>query len=103
MPSLRRIFVWAAILLILSIAATYYLFEFRQIVEIREAITEREAALSEHRQSVRDYKEKVAFYKTKEGIEHLAREQYNLVGAGERVFLLQSSDMTYGTGRIGGE
>ena len=41
---------------------------------------------------MRDYKEKVEFYKTQEGIEHLAREQYNLIGKGERVILLKSPD-----------
>ena len=92
MPSLRRIIFAGIALLLLSIAVTYYLFEAERIVQIQEAILEREAVLQERQESVRVYKEKAAFYKTKEGIEHLAREQYNLVGPGERVFLLQSPD-----------
>ena len=48
--------------------------------------------LEEKRQLVESYKDKVEFYKTKEGIEHLAREQYNLVAPGERVILLVSPD-----------
>ncbi|MBQ9566086.1 MAG: septum formation initiator family protein [Synergistaceae bacterium] len=93
MPSLKRILIGAFILLVLSIAATYYLFEVRRILQIQEAIGEREAVLNEKRESLRSYREKVAFYKTKEGIEHLAREQYNLVEPGERVFLLRSPDV----------
>ena len=92
MPPLRRILIGAVVLLVLSIAVTYYMFEVRRIVQIEEAITEREATLREKQKNVRDYQEKVAFYKTREGIEHLAREQYNLVGNGERVFLLQNPD-----------
>ena len=93
----------AAVLLILSIAVTYYLFEFRNIMELQEDIKESEAILAERLKSVRDYEEKVAFYKTREGIEHLAREQYNLVKPGEHIFLLQSSDTIYGTGGNGGK
>ena len=89
MPPLRRILIGGIIFLILSIAVTYYMFEVRRIVRIEETIAEREATLMEKQRNVRDYQEKVAFYKTREGIEHLAREQYNLVGDGERVFLLR--------------
>jgi cell division protein FtsB len=37
---------------------------------------------------VRNYREKVAFYETEEGMAHLAREQYNMVFPGERVFII---------------
>lgn len=92
MPSLKRIIFIALAVLGLAIAVSYYRFELERIAQIREAIGKREAVLQEKRDSVRNYKEKVAFYKTKEGAEHLAREQYNLVGNGERVILLKSPD-----------
>ena len=72
---------------------SYYRFELERIAQIREAISKREEVLKEKRETVRNYKEKVAFYKTKEGAEHLAREQYNLVTNGERVILLRSPDI----------
>ena len=71
---------------------THYFFEVRQIARLNEAIEDREAMLREKQDSVRDIREKVSFYKTQEGIEHLAREQYNLVLSGERVILLTSPD-----------
>ena len=92
MPSLKRIIFIALAVLGFAIAVSYYRFELERIAQIREAIGKREAVLQEKRDSVRNYKEKVAFYKTKEGAEHLAREQYNLVGNGERVILLKSPD-----------
>ena len=79
-------------LLLLAVAWSYYRFELDRIAEIREQIVKSEAVLKEKRDSVRDYKEKVEFYKTQEGVEHLAREQYNLIGNGERVILLRSPD-----------
>ena len=92
MPSLKRIILIALFVLVLAITVSYYRFELERIAQIREAIVKREAVLNEKRESVRNYKEKVAFYKTQEGIEHLAREQYNLVEKGETVILLRSPD-----------
>ncbi|MBQ6971049.1 MAG: septum formation initiator family protein [Synergistaceae bacterium] len=92
MPSLRQILFFALVLLGLAITWSYYRFELDRIAEIRGQIEKSEAVLKQKRESVRDYKEKVEFYKTQEGIEHLAREQYNLIGKGERVILLKSPD-----------
>ena len=93
MPSLRQILLFALALLGLAITWSYYRCELDRIAEIREQIVKSEAVLKEKRDSVRDYKEKVEFYKTQEGVEHLAREQYNLIGNGERVILLKSPDV----------
>lgn len=92
MPSLRQIVIFALVLLGLAITWSYYRFELDRIAEIREQISKSEVVLKQKRDSVRDYKEKVEFYKSQEGIEHLAREQYNLIGKGERVILLKSPD-----------
>lgn len=92
MPPLRRILAWTVLILFLAIIFTYYAFEINNIFRLTEAKAEREAMLEEKRQLVESYKDKVEFYKTKEGIEHLAREQYNLVAPGERVILLVSPD-----------
>ena len=92
MPPLRRILIWTILILFLAIIFTYYAFEINNIFKLTEAKAEREAMLEEKRQLIESYKDKVEFYKTKEGIEHLAREQYNLVAPGERVILLVSPD-----------
>lgn len=93
MPSLKQIILIAIAVLGLAITVSYYRFELERIAQIREAIGKSEAVLKEKREAVRNYKEKVAFYRTQEGAEHLAREQYNLVGQGERVILLKSEDV----------
>ena len=96
MFSLKRIIFIALCVVVLAIAVSYYRFELDRIAQIQEAIGKREAILKQKRDSVRDYKEQVSFYKTQEGIEHLAREQYNLVAPGERVILLKSPDVNSG-------
>ena len=93
MPSLRRIIFIALCVVILAIAVSYYRFELDRIAQIQEAIGKSEVLLKQKQKSVRDYKEQVSFYKTQEGIEHLAREQYNLMAPGERVILLRSPDV----------
>ncbi len=92
MPSLKNILLFALAVVLLAITLSYYRFELDRIAQIREQIGKSEIVLKEKRDSVRAYKEKVEFYKTQEGVEHLAREQYNLVGPGERVILLRSPD-----------
>ena len=92
MPSLRRILLITLAVLGLALTFSYYRFELDRIAEIREAIAKSEAELERKRESVRIYREKAEFYRTQEGIEHIAREQYNLVGNNERVILLVSPD-----------
>ncbi len=78
--------------IVAALTIVYYRFELDRIANIRAAIAKSEAELEKKREIVKIYREKAEFYKTKEGIEHLAREQYNLVGDNERVFLLVSPD-----------
>ena len=92
MPSLKQLIFIALIVLGVAITCSYYRFELDRIAEIRGQIAKSEAVLEQKRKLVRDYKEKVEFYNTQEGVEHLAREQYNLIGKGERVILLRSPD-----------
>ena len=82
--------------LVIAITLSYYWFEYQKILQTQEAIQKSEAILKEKRDNVQNYKEKVEFYQTKEGIEHLAREQYNLVTSGERVIILQNPDENSG-------
>jgi cell division protein FtsB len=94
-PRLRRIFVAAIVTLFLFIAGTTYFFEIQKLARLSIMVAERSAKLAEKERSVREYREKVNFYKTKEGIAHLAREQYNLAFPGERVYVIAgaSSDV----------
>ena len=93
MPSIKRVFLIVIIVVLLAITVSYYRFELERIAQIRVSISKSEEILKQKRETVQDYQEKVKFYKTREGIEHLAREQYNLVTAGERVILLRSPDI----------
>jgi len=74
--------------LIFFIAATVYYFEFRRLTRLTVAVEEGTVRLAELQQRVRNYREKVDFYRTEEGMAHLAREQYNLVFPGERIFVI---------------
>ena len=92
MAILRRILWMLLAVFGLAITVSYYRFELDRIASINAAIAKSEAELARKQEIVRIYREKAVFYKTPEGIEHLAREQYNLIGDKERVFLLVSPD-----------
>jgi len=83
-------FIAALATLFLFIAATVYYFEFQRLTRLQFAVAERSARLAEVERSVKNYREKVAFYETEEGMAHLAREQYNLIFPGERIFIVKS-------------
>ena len=89
MPRLRWMFAAALATLIIFIAATVYYFEFQRLTRLNSAVAESSVRLSEMERRVRNYREKVAFYETEEGMAHLAREQYNLVFPGERIFIVK--------------
>jgi cell division protein FtsB len=95
MPRLRWIFAAAIVTLFLFIAGTVYFFEIQKLARLRILVAERSAKLAEKERSVKEYREKVNFYKTKEGIAHLAREQYNLAFPEEQVYVIMgaSSDV----------
>ncbi len=88
----KRILYVTLILAVAAIVLSYYSFELDRIDSINEAITRSENLLIEKRNTVRSYKEQVEFYKTQEGIEHLAREQYNLKASSDRIIILYSQD-----------
>jgi len=81
-------FIAAIATLCILITMTVYYFEFRRLARLTAAVDEGSARLAELERSVRNYREKVAFYETEEGMAHLAREQYNLVLPGERIFVI---------------
>ena len=89
MPRLRWMFIAALATLLFFITATVYYFEFQRLTRLKSAVAERSVRLAEVERNVRNYREKVAFYETKEGMAHLAREQYNLVFPGERIFIVK--------------
>lgn len=92
MFSLKRLLIVSAIILTVLIAGTTYYFDMRRMDAISREVEIREAELREKRRVVSGFRERVEFYRTREGMEHLAREQYDLVLPGERMIHLRSAD-----------
>ena len=78
----------AVITLAFCIAVTACYFEFRRLTRLRTSVAEGSARLVHLERQVTNYRERVAFYGTDEGMAHLARERFNLVLPGERVFII---------------
>ena len=94
MPRLRWMFFAAIVTLGIFISVTVCYFEIRRLDRLTVSVDEGTARLAELQQRVRNYREKVAFYETEEGMAHLAREQYNLVFPGERIFVINRESST---------
>ncbi|WP_024821839.1 MULTISPECIES: FtsB family cell division protein [Aminobacterium] len=86
MPRLRWVFLAVMLGLIVAIMGTAYVFEFREIHRLSEMVDSRMVRLTSLSRKLQEYQEKIDFYKTPEGLAHLARDQYNLVFPGERIY-----------------
>ena len=84
---------WVAVYAIASfLAAVSVMTFFKEIGRIERLSTMLESRMEELVQLTRknqELQEKINYYKTPEGIAYLAREEFNLVKSGERMFRIE--------------
>jgi hypothetical protein len=86
LPRLRWVLLAIVLSLIAAIMGTAYIVELREVHRLSALVDKRMALLMQKSQIIQEYKEKIEFYKTPEGMAHLARDQYNLVFPGEKIY-----------------
>lgn len=95
MPRLRWVLLTVVLFLITAIMGTAYIVELRDIRRLSVLVDTRMNYLMEKSRTIQGCREKIEFYKTQEGMAHLARDQYNLVFPGERIYrIVVTSDDT---------
>ncbi|WP_198470114.1 FtsB family cell division protein [Acetomicrobium sp. S15 = DSM 107314] len=96
MLRLRWILCLTIVGLIAAILTTSYLMELSRLRHLSSAIDQRVAELVRLKRGIQDKEEKILYYKTEEGIAREAREQFNLVMPGERIYRIEvaSPDVT---------
>ena len=95
MPRLRWFLLTVVLFLITAIMGTAYIVELRDIRRLSVLVDTRMNYLMEKSRTIQECREKIEFYKTQEGMAHLARDQYNLVFPGERIYrIVVTSDDT---------
>ena len=96
MLRLRWILCLTIIGLMAAILTTSYVMELSRLRHLSSAIDQRVAELVRLKRGIQDKVEKILYYKTEEGIAREAREQFNLVMPGERIYRIEvaSPDVT---------
>ena len=96
MLRLRWILCLTIIGLMAAILTTSYVMELSRLRHLSSAIDQRAAELVRLKRRIQDKEEKILYYKTEEGIAREAREQFNLVMPGERIYRIEvaSPDVT---------
>lgn len=96
MLRLRWILCLSIVGLMAAILTTSYVMELSRLRHLSSAIDQRVAELVRLKRGIQDKEEKILYYKTEEGIAREAREQFNLVMPGERIYRIEvaSPDVT---------
>ncbi|MDI3533064.1 MAG: hypothetical protein PWR28_1409 [Synergistaceae bacterium] len=96
MLRLRWVLCLTIIGLMAAILTTSYVMELSRLRHLSSAIDQRVAELVRLKRRIQDKEEKILYYKTEEGIAREAREQFNLVMPGERIYRIEvaSPDLT---------
>lgn len=89
MLRLRWILCLTIVGLMAAILTTSYVMELSRLRHLSSAIDQRVAELVRLKRRIQDKEEKILYYKTEEGIAREAREQFNLVMPGERIYRIE--------------
>lgn len=89
MPRLRWVLLSTLAVVFLTMTFAAYVTEFRRTARLGGAVDRKVAELVRLTRVNQEMEEKVLFYETKEGLARLAREQFNLVKPGEKIYSLQ--------------
>lgn len=89
MPKLRWVLVYAVAAFIVSATLVTFFKELGRIERLSAALDSRMEELVEMTRKNQELLEKISYYKTPAGIAHLAREEFNLVKSGEKIYRIE--------------
>jgi len=89
MPRLRWVLVYAIAAFIVAVTLATFFKELGRIDRLSAVLDTRMEELVEMTRKNQELQEKISYYKTPAGIAHLAREEYNLVGVGEKIYRIE--------------
>ena len=89
MPRIRWIMIYALATFILSVTVVTFFKEIDRIERLSAALELRMEELVDMTRKNQEVQEKISYYKTPEGIAYLAREEFNLVKSGEKIYRIE--------------
>lgn len=88
MIPIRWVLFWTLVALITAVMSTALFREWNRVAFMRENLVQKEQEVESLNRELVRAKERLEFYKTPKGKARLAREQFNLVLPGERIYRL---------------
>lgn len=86
MLKLRWVIIACACALFIAIMGTSYYREMRKISMLSQKVDIQMEKLVSMSRTIQEYQEKVDYYSTPEGVARLAREEFNFVYPGEKIY-----------------
>lgn len=88
MLPIRWVLFWTLVVLVAAVLSTAFIREWSRVVYLKETLIQKEREVRVLTEKVKRAEEKLKFYETPKGKARLAREQFNLVFPGERIYRL---------------
>jgi cell division protein FtsB len=88
-PKLRWVVLYAVAAFIVAVTVVTFFKEVNRIDRLSAALESRMEELVELTRKNQEIQEKISYYKTPAGIAHLAREEFNLVKPGEKIYRIE--------------
>lgn len=89
MPKLRWILLYAVAAFIVAVTVVTFFKEVSRIERLAAALEARMGELVELTRRNQELQEKIGYYQTPSGIAFLAREEFNLVKSGEKIYRIE--------------
>lgn len=89
LPKMRWILAYAILSFIAAVTVVTFFKEAGRIDRLSASLEERMLELVDLTRKNQTIQEKISYYKTPEGIAHLAREEFNLVRPGEKMYRME--------------
>lgn len=89
LPKIRWIILYAVASFIVAVTVVTFFREADRIERLSNVLEDRVEELVELTRKNQEVQEKISYYKTPAGIAHLAREEFNLVKPGEKMYKME--------------
>lgn len=88
-PRIRWIIFAAAVTFLTAVLLTSFFKEIERVDNLSDALDDRMEELVREERKSQELEQKIEYYSTPEGIARLAREQFNLVRSGEKIYKIE--------------
>ncbi|MDR1885250.1 MAG: septum formation initiator family protein [Synergistaceae bacterium] len=89
MPKLRWVLFYAVVTFIVAATVVTFFKELHRIDRLAASLDSRMEELVELTRRNQEIQEKISYYQTPSGIAFLAREEFNLVKSGEKIYRIE--------------